>query len=79
MANLQPQETPSDVATGLARAALFFSPLMVNASCQMRSWGCILAALTTNAAAGVDGDNAFTVSFGGDFFKWRPGNEWGGG
>ncbi|KAG6376875.1 hypothetical protein JVT61DRAFT_901 [Boletus reticuloceps] len=29
------------------------------------------------AAVGVYGENAFTVNFGGDFFKWLPANEWG--
>lgn len=29
------------------------------------------------AAIGVDGENTFTVNFGGDYFKWSPANEWG--
>lgn len=31
----------------------------------------------TYVAIGVDGENAFTVNFGGDLFRWLPGNEWG--
>ncbi|KIJ64571.1 hypothetical protein HYDPIDRAFT_90298 [Hydnomerulius pinastri MD-312] len=28
------------------------------------------------AAIGIDGENEFTVNFGGDFFMWQPANEW---
>jgi hypothetical protein len=28
------------------------------------------------AAVGADGENTFTVNFGGDIFKWPPANEW---